>query len=181
MLKRFFLIIGLLFTVYSSQAQFDTSFMKTNIRRCADSLTHGFKTKNWELFTLYNYPALIGSMGGKNEFMKYMGLMFSPIDDSCWKQYESGKILQVIKTGGDYQAVIELKSILEWQGIRITSTSHLIGESWDGGLFWTFFNNDGDRASALLIKPDLNEQLVIPQLKEIKEPVSSPVKQKQTQ
>ena len=84
----------------------------------------------------------------------------------------------MIKTGGDYQAVIELKSIIEWQGIRITSTSHLIGESWDGGLFWTFFDNEGDRASALLIKPDLNEQLIIPQLKEIKEPLSSPVKTK---
>lgn len=181
MIKRFSLITALLFSVYSSLAQFDTSFMKTNIRRCADSLAHGFKTKNWELFTLYNYPALIGSMGGKNEFMKYMGLMFSQIDDSCWKLYEPGKILQVIKTGGDFQAVIELKSILEWQGMRITSTSHLIGESWDGGLFWTFFNNDGDRQAALLIKPDLSGQLIIPQLKELKEPVSAPEKQKQSQ
>jgi hypothetical protein len=181
MLKRFLLITGLLFTVYSSQAQFDTSFMKINIRRCADSLSHGFKIKNWELFTLYNYPGLIGTMGGKNEFMKYMGLMFSQIDDSCWKQYEPGKILQIIKTGGDYQTVIELKSILEWQGMRISSTSHLIGESWDGGLFWTFFNSEGDRQSALLIKPDLSEQLMIPQIKEIKEQVSAPVKQKQSQ
>jgi hypothetical protein len=120
-------------------------------------------------------------MGGKNEFMKYMGLMFSSIDDSCWKQYEAGKILQVIKTGGDFQAVIELKTVLVWQGMRITSISHLIGESWDGGLFWTFFSNEGDRASALHIKPDLSEKLIIPLLKEIKEPLSAPVKQKQSQ
>ncbi len=173
MIKRLALATSLLLIVCCSQAQFDTSFIKTNIHRCADSFTVGFKTKNWELFTRYNYPALIGSMGGKAEFMKYIAMMFSPIPDSAWKQYAPGRILQVIKTGGDYQAVVELKSVLEWQGIRITTTTHLIGESWDGGLFWMFFDNEGDKASAFLIKPDLSEQLIIPQKIEKNEPISS--------
>lgn len=181
MTKRFFIAISFAFIFCSSHAQFDTAFAKAGIRRCADSLTYGFRIKNWELFTRYSYPALIGSMGGKNEFMKYIALMFSPIPDSAWKQYEPGNILQVIKTGGDLQTVIELKSTIEWEGKRITMISHLIGESWDGGMFWTFFDSEGDRTSALLIKPDLNEQLIIPKNIEKTEPISSMPKTKNNQ
>src|SRR4030095_9059174 len=99
MIKRFFITISFGFIFCSSPAQFDTSFAKTSIRNCDDSLISGFKTKNWELFARYSYPSLIGTMGGKEEFKKYIAMMFDPIPDSAWKQYEPGKILQVIKTG----------------------------------------------------------------------------------
>jgi hypothetical protein len=178
MIKRFLITISFAFLFCISHAQFDTAFAKAGIRRCADSLATGFKTKNWELFTRYSYPALIGSMGGKNEFMNYISLNFSQIPDSAWKQYEPGRILQVIKTGGDLQTVLELKSVLEWQGRRISTVSHLVGESWDGGLFWTFFDSEGDRNSALLIKPDLNEQLIIPPKREKSETLPATPKPK---
>ena len=172
MIKRFFIPLSFAFFFCSSHAQFDTAFAKASIRNCADSLISGFKTKNWELFTRYSYPAFIGTLGGKDEFMKYMAMMFEPIPDSAWKQYEPGKILQVIKTGGDLQTVIELKTAIEWQGNRINTVTYLIGESWDGGLFWTFFDSGGDRTSTMLIKPDLSEQLIIPKKIETVEPVS---------
>lgn len=172
MIKRLCLCCSLLFLISIAHAQFDTAFAKANIRICADSLAYGFRTKNWEVYTRYSYPALIGSLGGKTEFMKYMDMMFRSIPESAWKQYEPGKILQVIKTGGDLQAVIELKSILESQGSRIITTSHLVGESWDGGLFWTFFDTEGDLATAKMIKPDLSDQLIIPQKSEKMEPLS---------
>jgi hypothetical protein len=178
MIKRICFVQVLAFFFLASPAQFDTAFAKKNIRLCADSLTRGFRVKDWELFTRYSYPALIGSLGGKKEFMKYMDQMFAPIPVSAWKQYEPGKILQVIKTNGDLQAVIELKSVLEWEANRITTVSHLIGESWDGGLFWTFFDSEGDRTAARLIKPDLSDLLVIPLKTETAEPVSSSPKKK---
>ena len=181
MIKRLLLAISLVFIFCSSQAQFDTSFIKANIRHCADSLTYGFKTKNWDIFTRYGYPAMVGSLGGAKEFSTYIAQMFSQVPDSAWKKYEPGKVLQVIKTGGDYQAIIELNTIIEWQGSRITTTSHLIGESWDGGMFWTFFDSQGDVNAAKLIKPDLNEQLIIPNRVETKEPLSKPTKQKNSQ
>ncbi len=118
----------------------------------------------------------MGSLGGVKEFTNYISQTFSQIPDTAWKKYEPGKILQVIKTGGDYQTIIELKTIIEWQGSRITTTSHLIGESWDGGMFWTFFDSQGDAKAARLIKPDLNEQLIVPKREETKEPLSKPVK-----
>jgi hypothetical protein len=172
MIKRYSFTISFALIFYCSPAQFDTTFAKTNIRRCADSLVAGFRAKNWELFARYNSPALIGSMGGKNEFINNISMMFSTIPDSCWKQYQPGKILQVIKTGPDLFTVVELHSILDWQGKRITTVSYLVGESWDGGMFWTFFDSGDDRSVAMGIKPDLNEQLIIPRKTVKTEPIS---------
>ena len=171
MLKRLLISLLLVFFFGSSHAQFDTVFAKTNIRLCADSMAMGFKTKNWDQYTRYSYPALIGSMGGKAAFRHHMDTLFRSIPDSVWKKYEPGRILQVIKTAGDLQAVIELNYVLEWQGYRTTTTTYLVGESWDGGLFWTFFNPEGDVTLAKLIKPDLSDQLIIPSKKEKGEPL----------
>ncbi len=173
MVKRFIIPVVLLVVCFSSNAQFDTVFAKTNLRHCADSITKAFKEKNWEQYTRYSYPALIGSMGGRTEFIKYIDGMFQSIPGSAWKKYQPGKILQIIKTPGDLQAVIELTSILEWQGQRITTTTHLVGESWDGGLFWTFFDSEGDKITATLIKRDLSEELIIPAKKESVEIIKS--------
>lgn len=178
MIKRLLILFFASLLFAKAQAQFDTIFAKTNIRNCADSLCYGFKTKNWELFTRYSYPAMIGSLGGQEEFKNYMAIMFAPIPDSAWKVYEPGKILQVIKTEGDLQAVIELKSVLEWEGKLVTAVSYLVGESWNGGLHWTFFDSEGDRARAMLIKPNLSDQLIIPAKKETTEPLSSKPKNK---
>lgn len=164
------IILLLLIISLSATAQFDTVWVTRNISRCADSLAYGFKTKNWNLYARYSYPAIIGSMGGKEEFKKMISETYAIIPDTAWKLYEPGKILQVIKTAGDMQAVMELKSVLLFEGARITSITYLVGESWDGGLFWTFFGSEGDKEMARLIKPDLDEQLMIPPKKETKEP-----------
>lgn len=171
MFRLFLLATGVLFITVYSHAQFDSSFIKKNIRHCADSLALGFKTRNWELFARYSYPALIGSLGGKKEFIDYISKVFSQAPESAWKKYENGKILQVVKKGRDFQAVIELNTMIEWEGNRITTVSHLVGESWDGGRFWTFFDSQGDRQASLHINPTLSEELVIPQREEKKEPI----------
>lgn len=88
--------------------------------------------------------------------------MFNQIPDSAWKKYEPGKILQIIKKDRDFLSVLELNTVLVWQGALIKSTTYLVGESWDGGMFWTFFDSQGDRQAALRIKPDLPADLVIP-------------------
>lgn len=150
-------------------AQFDTVFAKNGIRRCADSLAHGFRTKDWPLFARYSNPAMIGSMGGTEEFILFLKQSFANLPDSVWKKYAPGKILQVVKTPGELQCVIELNSVLQWQSNRVTSTDYLVGQSWDGGLFWTFFDSQGDPNNARMIKPDLSPEIIIPPKKEKRE------------
>lgn len=168
------LILFLVFSGFSLSllAQFDTSYIEKNLLRCADSLTTGFKTKNWEQFTRYSYPAMVASLGGTTAFSNYISQMFSQVPASAWKKYEPGKVLQLIRSGRDYQAIIELKTVLDWQGNLIQSTTHLVGSSWDGGLFWTFFDSQGEERAARQIMPELDPQLRIPKREELKEPVS---------
>lgn len=151
-----------LFTTIDSHAQFDSSFVKSQITKCADSLAYGFRTRNWEVFARYSNPAMIGTLGGKEEFIKFISSLFTDIPETAWKLYKPGKILQVVKSGPDLQCLIELNSIIETEDKRITSKSHLVGQSWDGGLFWTFFDSQNDALAARQIKPDLSEAIVIP-------------------
>lgn len=171
MIKRIILLSIFSILLSSAKAQFDTSFIEKNIIRSSDSLVQAFKTRNWGKFTRYSYPSLVASFGGTQEFSNYIASIFNQLPDSAWKKYETGKIVQVLKTEGDYQAIIELKSIIEFDGTRTTTTSYLVAESWDGGLFWTFFDSQGDRAACKLIKPDLSDLLIIPEKDEKREPI----------
>jgi hypothetical protein len=176
MAKRLLILIlpaFLLFTLIC-QAQFDTAFAKAGIHRCADSLIYGFKTRNWNLFTRYTNPALIGTLGGKDEFIRYISQTFTKVPDTAWKLYKQGKILQVIKTTNELQSLIELNSIIEWQGYRITNTAYMLGQSWDGGMFWTFFDTQSDLSAARNIKPDISKAIIIPPKKEKIEPMPVP-------
>ena len=124
-----------LFTTIDSHAQFDSSFVKSQITKCADSLAYGFRTRNWEVFARYSNPAMIGTLGGKEEFIKFISSLFTDIPETAWKLYKPGTILQVVKNGTDLQCLIELNSIMEVEDKRITSKSYLVGQSWDGGSF----------------------------------------------
>ncbi|HMU44860.1 MAG TPA: hypothetical protein PKC72_00770 [Chitinophagaceae bacterium] len=178
MLKTTLLFVLFSFICQVSQAQFDTSFAKSNILKCADSLAYGFKHKDWELFTRYTYPAMIGTIGGKQAFISFISDKFALMPDSAIKKYEPGRVLQVVKSGKDLQALLEINSVIEWQGIRVISTSHIIGESWSNGLYWTFFDSQNDIKLAKTINPGLSDQLVIPPKNEKMEPIVSPGKNK---
>lgn len=182
MAKRFFILPAFLLLIHTCGAQFDTAFAKTGVRRCADSLIYGFRSHNWDLFARYSNPAMVGSMGGKDEFTRYISQTFATVPDSAWKLYKPGSILQVIKTPTELQTVIELHSVIEWQGYRITNTGYLLGQSWDGGLFWTFFDTQSDLAFARSIKPDIANAIIIPPKNEKIEALFAPpgTKQKET-
>lgn len=158
---RLLLILVLLVTT-DLNAQFDSSFVKGQIVKCADSLAYGFRTRNWEMFARYSNPGMIGTMGGKEEFIRIIASMFGDIPDSAWKLYKPGQVLQVIRVGTDFQCVIEMNSIIEVDAKRVTAISHLIGQSWDGGIFWTFFDSRNNVLAARQIKPDLSEEIIIP-------------------
>ncbi|MBI3138285.1 MAG: hypothetical protein HYZ15_06855 [Sphingobacteriales bacterium] len=172
---KYRILPALLFFFFSEAgAQFDTSFVKSQLLRCADSLAIGFKTRNWEVFARYSNPSIIGVMGGKAAFINFAAGVFGQIPDSAWKVYEPGNILQVIRTGPDFQAVIELRSVIEWEGRKISAVNYLIGQSWDGGSFWTFFDSQNSPKAAKEIKPDLSDELFIPAKNEKAEPLRPP-------
>ena len=171
MKKTIILVLVCLLLHPEGKTQFDTAYAKSRIRFCADSFALGFRTRNWDLYTRYSYPALVGSLGGVSEYKKIMIESNTQIPDTCWKKFEPGLVLQVVKNEGDMQAIIELRSILEYEGQRVTATSHLVAESWDGGFFWTFFDPMNDNEMARFINPGLSPLLHIPARDEKLEPL----------
>lgn len=171
MTKRSFFLVFFILTGIFAQAQFDTSFAKQRMRQYADSLVTGFKTRNWDMYARYTNPAIIGSVGGRYEFVVLVREMFANVPDSAWKKYEAGNILQILKSGKDLQGIIELHSIVEWQGVRVTATAYLIGESWNNGLTWTFFDSHGDANGSRVLMPSLSPDLVVPTKQEKMEPL----------
>lgn len=171
MIKRFYILLSFCFLASFCQAQFDTSFAKKNIRICADSMAYGFRNRDWELFARYSNPSMIGMIGGKEAFKQYVANSFTGVPDSAFKVYKTGEILQVIKTESDMQALVELHSVVDWNGQRHITTSILIGQSWDGGLFWTFFDSQNDFNMSKAIKPNLSDKLKIPARNEKTEPL----------
>lgn len=172
MLKRFLICSFLSIIYFTALSQLDTAWVKKNISSCADSMTDAFKVRNWDKYTRYTNPSLIATMGGVENFKNMVSSGFGAIPDNAWEKYEHGNILQIVKTPADIQTTIELNSILNIGSMLIKSTVCLVGQSWDGGQFWTFFSSDGDKAVALQIKPDLSDRLIIPGKVEIKEPIN---------
>lgn len=173
MRKKLLFIFFLFSATLPLQAQFDTASAKQQLRQCADSFAIAFLKKDWNQYLQYSNPAMVALMGGQAAFKSTVAGNFAKIPDNSWKQYEIGKILQIVKTDRELQAVVELQSVLELNGLFIHTTSSLIGQSWDGGRFWTFFGNEGDRMMALAIKPDLSNEIILPLKKEYSEPVKN--------
>ena len=165
-MKRVFCLVVFLAFGPVLFGQSDTAYLKKRISVSADSLAKGFVEKDWELFTRYTYPALIGSLGGKDAFISMVLSRLSGIPDTAWKRYEPGEVLQLVKTDRDWQALVEFHSVLEWAGMRISTTHFLIAESWNGGQDWTFFDSQNSRDTSLLIKPDPSPLIEIPAARE---------------
>ncbi len=171
MIKRSLFISFFLVLTVIANGQFDTTYAKSRLLQCADSLATGFKTRNWDLYARYSNPAIIGSVGGKYEFIVLVREMFANVPDTAWKLYKPGNVLQIVKVGKDLQGVMELHSIIEWQGVRVTSTAYMIAESWNNGFSWTFFDSHGDANGSRVLVPSLSPELVIPQKQEKIEPL----------
>ncbi|HUM97258.1 MAG TPA: hypothetical protein PK275_05335 [Chitinophagaceae bacterium] len=165
------LVPFLLYFSLQTKAQADTLWMRQKLHSCADSFTEAFMKKDWDQFIRYSNPAMIASMGGNEPYKIVVAGNFAKIPEGAWKKYQADSILQIVKTANEWQAVLSLNSVLEMNGLLIYTTSSLIGQSWDGGSFWTFFGNEGNKSIAQMIKPDLSDAIRIPPKKEYSKPL----------
>ncbi|HEX8331513.1 MAG TPA: hypothetical protein VF622_02755 [Segetibacter sp.] len=138
-----------------------------NIYRSADSMMSAFKNKDWATFANYSHPAMIKMMGGQEAFVKLITDQMQQIPDTAIKSIGVGKIMQVVKTDQDQQCVVEQNMLMELQGMRITSTTYLVGESLNGGKSWTFFDaSNGGVVKPKDLKPNLSPEIKVPEKKQ---------------
>jgi hypothetical protein len=138
-----------------------------NIYRSADSMLAAFKGKDWTTFAQYSHPAMIKMLGGQDAFVKLITAQMQQIPDTAVKSIGITKILQVVKTDQDQQCVVEQNMLMELSGMRITSTTYLVGESLNGGKSWTFFDaSNGSVVKPKDLKPNLSPEIKVPEKKQ---------------
>jgi len=143
-------------------AQNNTPAIKEAIQRSADSMATAFKARNWKGIVHFSPPSVIEMAGGEDALVQMTESIMGQIPDSAIKEFSIGPVLQVVKTGKDWQCVVEQHMKMEINGMRITMVSPLIGQSVNNGASWTFFDSKGDRETALQFLPTLSNELVLP-------------------
>jgi hypothetical protein len=106
---------------------------------------------------------MVKMMGGEQAFASFVSRQMKQIPDSAVKGVALGKILQIVKTPHDQQCVVEQNTNIEMEGVDLSRTTYLIGESLDSGRTWTFLDATAKSGvSPKAIKPDLSDELKIP-------------------
>ena len=161
-MHRFLLYI--LFTTFYlfASAQDDSLLIKKNIKLCSDSMAKAFLSRDWKTYAHFTIPSLVEMLGGEEGFIAFTQEILDEMPDSSIKDFKIGEIVQLVKTPGSWQAVIEQKLIFEGDSVRLKSTSYLVGISIDGGSAWTFLDPQGDVNNARLLFPELSDALIIP-------------------
>jgi uncharacterized protein YlzI (FlbEa/FlbD family) len=138
---------------------------EARIYRSVDSMLAAFKRNDFTTFVKYHNPGMVKMMGGEASFASFISEQMRQIPDTTIKKIEAGKILQVVRTNRDYQCIVEQITEIHTEGTKILSTTYLVGESVDGGKWWTFFDASTSARAPKEIKPNLSPKLKIPQKK----------------
>jgi len=161
-MNRFLLYIFFSAFCLFASAQDDTLIIKKNIKLCSDSMARAFLSRDWKTYAHFTIPSLVEMLGGEDGFIAFTQEMVDEMPDSSIKDFKIGEIVQLVKTPGSWQAVIEQKLVFEGDSLLLKSTSYLVGISTDGGQAWTFLDPQGDVNTARLLFPDLSDALIIP-------------------
>ena len=162
-MKRCFILLLVIIFSFEGKSQLDTLFLSKNIYASEDSMIAIFKRKDWKTYAEYMNPIVIGLLGGKDGFVKYMQEQMKILDETEVQIYKAGKILQLLKIKGQYQCIVESFMQMKMNGMTISGTSYDIATSVDG-VKWYFFRITETATPAQIkeIFPDLSPEFKLP-------------------
>lgn len=144
-------------------AQTDSATLASNIRAAANTMLQSFKNHDYSGFVKFNNTNLVAMMGGENEFAAYLRQEMDAMKGVEFSQMQAGSVIRLITKASPMQCIVEQFSELRVNGQPISSVSHLVGVSTDGGKTWRFA--DANTASEEEIKsiiPNLSPLIIIP-------------------
>ena len=180
-MKKFFLLTAFIAATYFCFAQSNIETIKAGILRSADSMASAFKGRDWKTIVHFSPQSVLDISGGADSLIKMTESIMNNIPNNAVKQFSIGPIVQVVKTANDWQCIIEQHMLMELNGLRITMMSPLIGQSFNDGASWTFFDSKGDDATARMFLPTLSNELVLPKgIQNVEQLYTPPVVKKDT-
>jgi hypothetical protein len=152
----------------AASAQTDTNIVRKEVVKDADSMMRAFARKDFIKFADYSHPGILKVMGGKANFILAVTSAMTTGELAEAKiEAGIGELLQVIKTKGGYQALIEQKMVITIKKTQVSSTSALYGVSGPDGRSWKFADV-GDKEKDVLNQflPEMDKRLLIPKKKQ---------------
>lgn len=144
-------------------AQTDSAALASNIRTAANSMLQSFKNHDYTGFVKYNNTNLVAMMGGENEFAAYLRQEMDAMKGVEFSQMKAGSVIRLITKASPMQCIVEQFSELKINGQPVSSVSHLVGVSNDGGKTWRFADaNTASEEEIRSIIPNLSPLIVIP-------------------
>ncbi len=126
---------------------------------CGDAMTKAFAKRDWSTIADYTHPNVVKMMGGKEGMIEIVKAGMKDIPDTSIKKIGIGKIVALKGN----QCVIEQEMLMHLQGVSVSSTTYLVGESFDNGKNWRFF--DASNVGTMELKqimPNYDSSLSIP-------------------
>jgi len=161
-MKTYLFVIFLAFA-FQSSAQFDTAAVSKKASVGEDSLIAIFNRKDWVSYANYMHPSLIKITGGKEKFVTILEQAMKALDGAQFDAFKNGRVLQIIKTNGQYQGVIESFMQMRFSGILMSGSSYDLAFSNDGDS-WTFMRIDQKQTPETIkqLIPELSPDLKLP-------------------
>jgi hypothetical protein len=150
-----------------SKSQTDSASLIPGIKAAADSMTTAFRNKDFHTFAHFNNIRLMDMLGGESGFVEFMEKQMALLKDVSFTEMKPGRIIRVLAYSGTHQCIIEQLSEIKMEGLVVSSISHLVGLSPDGGKSWRFADaNNGTKEEFAGIMPELSPDLIIPKKKQ---------------
>ena len=149
------------------QAQADSVSLIPRIRAASDSMMAAFKTGDYKTFARFNNETLVNMLGGTDQFASFLEQQMKAMSEVKFTEIRAGRILRITPFQQTWQCIVEQQSEITMDGQTISSISHLVGLSRDGGQSWRFMDgNQGSLEQFKAIMPELNPQMPIPRKKQ---------------
>jgi hypothetical protein len=150
-----------------SMAQADSVKLVPLIRAAADSMTTAFLKKDFTTFAHFNNIHVLDLLGGEAGFVEFLEKQMELLKDVSFSEMKTGRVIRVLAYNGTQQCIIEQQTEIKMEGIVVSSVSHLVGFSVDGGVNWRFADaNNGTKEEFGSIMPELSPSLIIPKKKQ---------------
>jgi hypothetical protein len=166
-MRKSIITICLFFLTSVSKSQTDSASLIPGIRAAADSMTTAFRNKDFTTFAHFNNTRLMDMLGGESGFVEFMEKQIELLKDVSFTEMKAGRVIRVLTCNGTQQCIIEQLSEIKMEGIVVSSVSHLVGLSVDGGKSWRFADaNNGTKEEFASIMPELCPTMLIPKKKQ---------------
>lgn len=151
----------------TATAQTDSASLVPRIRAASDSMMAAFKTGDYKTFARFNNETVVNMLGGTDQFASFLEQQMKSMSDLKFTEIKAGRILRITSYQQTWQCIVEQQSEITMAGQTVSSISHLVGLSRDGGQSWRFMDgNQGSLEQFQAIMPELNPLMPIPRKKQ---------------